>query len=156
MVQITFTPGDDRFVINSQQKPRIFQAVALGANGIGIYGINDTRQQLLHTTHYSEVFVNGVSYPSQSALIATLLPILYNTDTTGGGGETHINDKHYVHDQNTPSAVWICNHNLNKYPAVTVLDSTGREVEGEIDHTDTTQAVLTFNGGGFSGKATFN
>ena len=32
-------------------------------------------------------------------------------------------DKHYLHTQGTAQAVWVVNHNMGKYPSVTVLDS---------------------------------
>ena len=64
-------------------------------------------------------------------------------------------DKNYVHVQNTPSTSWVINHNLAKYPSVTVLDSAGTEVVGAIVHNSINQCVVTFSAG-FSGKATCN
>lgn len=44
---------------------------------------------------------------------------------------------------------------MNKYPAVTVHDSTGDEVEGDIAHVDTNNLVIQFSAP-FSGKITCN
>lgn len=61
-------------------------------------------------------------------------------------------DKQYVHNQKTSAEVWEINHNLNKYPAVTVVDSAGSKVVGECDYIDLNNVRLTFKGA-FSGKA---
>jgi hypothetical protein len=41
-------------------------------------------------------------------------------------------DLSYVHTQTVPAASWTINHNLGKYPAVTVADSSGSVVEGDV------------------------
>jgi hypothetical protein len=64
-------------------------------------------------------------------------------------------DKTYVHVQNTPASIWSITHNLNKYPTVTVIDSSDREVEGEVEYVDLNSIIVTFSAG-FSGKASLN
>ena len=61
----------------------------------------------------------------------------------------------YVFTQSTPAAVWTINHDLNKYPAVSIVDSANDEVIGEVHYTSTSQVVITFSAG-FSGKAFLN
>ena len=61
----------------------------------------------------------------------------------------------YVFTQSTPSATWTINHDLNKYPAVSIVDSANDEVIGEVHYTSTTQVVVTFSAA-FSGKAFLN
>ena len=61
-------------------------------------------------------------------------------------------DLAYAHTQGTSSATWTVNHNLDFYPNVTVVDSGGTIVEGEIAYTSRNQVVLTFQAA-FSGKA---
>lgn len=47
--------------------------------------------------------------------------------------------------QNTPAAVWIINHNLNRAgPPVVVVDSSQREVEGSLSYPDDDTVVVTF------------
>ena len=58
----------------------------------------------------------------------------------------------YCHIQSIPSRVWTINHGMNRNIAITVVDSAGTEVEGEISHVDLNTVVVTF-AGGFSGKA---
>ena len=35
---------------------------------------------------------------------------------------------------NVPSTLWVINHNLNRYPSVTIIDSSGNEMFGSITH----------------------
>ena len=58
----------------------------------------------------------------------------------------------YVHDQGVPSTVWNVSHSLGGYPNVTVVDSAGTRVEGEIIYVDANNITLTFSAA-FSGKA---
>lgn len=58
----------------------------------------------------------------------------------------------YHHVQHTASANWTISHNLNFYPNVTVQDSAGTILEGEITYTDTQQLTVHFTSA-FSGDA---
>ena len=66
-----------------------------------------------------------------------------------------VNDKNFVYVQATSSDIWEITHNLNKYPAVTVVDSGGSVVIGEIVYIDKNNIRITF-ASAFSGKAYFN
>ena len=66
-----------------------------------------------------------------------------------------VNDKNFVYVQATSSDIWEITHNLNKYPAVTVVDSGGSVVVGEIVYIDKNNVRITFTSA-FSGKAYFN
>jgi hypothetical protein len=61
----------------------------------------------------------------------------------------------YVHDQSTPAAIWTINHNLNRFPAVSIVDSSNKVVEGDIEYLNSNSVRLTF-AGAFSGKAYMN
>ena len=85
---------------------------------------------------------------------------LYTTDVVDTKIETALsgsgsNDKTYRHVQGSPSSVWNVSHNLNKRPAVTVADSGGTEVEGDVLYVNDNQVQLLFNAA-FSGEAYFN
>ena len=69
--------------------------------------------------------------------------------------ETIMPDKHFVHTQNIASDIWEINHNLGKYPAITIVDSAGTLVVGEILYLSLNSVRITFIGG-FAGKAYFN
>lgn len=65
-------------------------------------------------------------------------------------------DLNYTHQQGVPSDVWLIEHNLGKYPSVTVVDSSGAEVEGDVDRSlGLNQLRVTFSGA-FSGFAYLN
>jgi hypothetical protein len=58
----------------------------------------------------------------------------------------------YEHTQGAASATWNIVHNLNFHPNVTVQDSAGNIVEGEIAYTNSDSLVVTFSAA-FSGMA---
>lgn len=77
------------------------------------------------------------------------------TGATGATGAPGSGDLTYVHNQLAASATWTINHNLGKYPSVTIVDSAGTIVEGNITHTDANTSVATFSAV-FGGKAYCN
>jgi hypothetical protein len=58
----------------------------------------------------------------------------------------------YNYTQGSPSDTWNITHNLHFYPNVTVQDSAGNIVEGEISYTDSDSLIVTFSNS-FSGEA---
>lgn len=58
----------------------------------------------------------------------------------------------YVFNQATPSATWVITHPLAYYPSVTVVDSAGSVVEGDLKYTSATSLTVSFSGA-FSGTA---
>lgn len=64
-------------------------------------------------------------------------------------------DKTYTHVQGSSSATWTVTHNLAKFPSVTVVDSGGTEVEGEVTHIDNNSLTISFTAP-FSGTAYMN
>lgn len=93
-----------------------------------------------------------------------MLPIKLNTETgeeiigkiKADEIDSSVNlDKNYVHEQIIPSTNWTITHNLNKVPSVTILDSSNRDVKGEMEVINNNEIVLSFNGA-FSGKAHLN
>ncbi len=64
-------------------------------------------------------------------------------------------DKHYVHNQGTPSAIWAIEHSLGKLPSVTSVNNNNIEVKGQVQYIDNNNLTITFSAG-FSGKAYLN
>jgi len=95
------------------------------------------------------------------------LPILsegemgFCTDTKEiyiGNGITNMlinQNKSYVHNQLSASSEWIINHNLNNHPNVTVVDSAGSVVVGDITYISENEVRISFTAS-FSGKAYLN
>lgn len=74
-----------------------------------------------------------------------------DTGIYAGGND----DKNYIHNQSTASARWVVVHNLNKYPSVSITDSAGSQVFGEVQYVDENNLIITFSAA-FSGKAYMN
>jgi hypothetical protein len=68
------------------------------------------------------------------------------------GPPAEAEDVSYVHEQGFPASVWDITHGLGWYPNVTVVDSAGTVVEGEIGYPGPNGVVLTFSSA-FSGRA---
>jgi len=63
-----------------------------------------------------------------------------------------IEDSRYTHTQMIPAATWTITHNLGFHPHVTVVDSSGREVEGDTQYLTPDVVVVSFSSP-FAGKA---
>ena len=64
-------------------------------------------------------------------------------------------DLSYPHPQIPPEKVWVVHHNLGKYPSVTVVDTAGNVVYGDVQHLDQYNLTITFSCA-FSGYAYCN
>ena len=66
----------------------------------------------------------------------------------------------YIHNQSSTSATWAVTHNLNRFPAVTVIDSADTVVQGTIVYNTANKLTITFFSEGdalaFQGKAYLN
>ena len=61
----------------------------------------------------------------------------------------------YVHNQAQASSEWTIHHGLKKYPSVSIVDSAGSVVFGDIQYIDDNNLVCRFSSA-FSGKAYLN
>jgi|SaaInlV_120m_DNA_3_1039746.scaffolds.fasta_scaffold07702_2 hypothetical protein len=61
----------------------------------------------------------------------------------------------YTHDQGIPSSLWTIDHDLDRHPSITVVDSSGSTVNGEVTYTDSNSVTIEFNAA-FSGLAYLN
>jgi hypothetical protein len=64
-------------------------------------------------------------------------------------------DKTFEYTQVSPAATWNIQHNLNKFPSITVIDTLDTVVVGEYTYIDNNNVTLTFSAG-FAGKAYLN
>jgi hypothetical protein len=64
-------------------------------------------------------------------------------------------DKHYTHNQGIANATWNVTHNLNKFPSVSVVLSTGQKGYGDVTYTDANNLTVSF-AAAESGKAYIN
>jgi hypothetical protein len=64
-------------------------------------------------------------------------------------------DKTFEFTQGVPSTTWNIQHNLNKFPSITVIDTADTVVTGQYTYIDNNNVTLTFSAG-FAGKAYLN
>ena len=64
-------------------------------------------------------------------------------------------DKFFTFVQSGASATWTIQHNLEKFPSVTVIDSANNVVYGNTTYTDENNLIINFSAP-FSGKAYLN
>ena len=61
----------------------------------------------------------------------------------------------FIFNQGVPASTWNIQHNLGKFPSITVVDTAGTVVMGQYDYVDNNNITLTF-AAGFAGKAYLN
>jgi hypothetical protein len=64
-------------------------------------------------------------------------------------------DKYFRYEQAMPAQTWQILHKLNKRPSVTVTDSAGTSVIGQVEYINENSLVITFTAA-FSGYAELN
>lgn len=64
-------------------------------------------------------------------------------------------DAAFIHTQTTPAATWTIAHDLGKYPAVTIMDSAGNQIVGDVQYVDADNLNIVFTST-ISGKAYLN
>ena len=61
----------------------------------------------------------------------------------------------YTHNQIAASTDWTITHNLGRYPSVTIVDSGGNVVIGDVEYMDSNNITVHFTAA-FGGKAYLN
>lgn len=110
---------------------------------VGLDSSNMTKLTEAYNNIINEINVS--TSPTQTAI--TLV-------TESGDLITTTFNSSYIHEQTVAANQWIINHNLNKYPSVTIVNNLNVEVVGDITYTNTNQVVLSFSNS-FTGKAFF-
>lgn len=64
-------------------------------------------------------------------------------------------DKTYYFEQTTASDTWEIIHNLNKYPNVTAIDTTNRQIFGGVEYKSLNKLIINFSAA-TAGSATLN
>lgn len=78
---------------------------------------------------------------------------LYLSTPSGGGGGS--GDSNFTFDQLSASSTWNVVHGLGKFPSVSVVDSSGNSVIGDVHYVDTNSLTIAFSSI-FSGTAYLN
>ena len=69
--------------------------------------------------------------------------------------ESFVADKTFVFEQGVAADVWEIQHNLNKKPSVTIVDSAENIITAEVEYIDSNNIVVSMNGA-TTGKAYLN
>lgn len=85
-MQIFQNIDEQTFKLNGLKYVKNFMVNKQGINNISVYNAYDTRQQLLSSTHFSQISVNDVVFNTLFELIDVLAPLLFYKQ--GGGGST--------------------------------------------------------------------
>lgn len=130
-----------------------------------IYGVNTTTGSLLWPPTYKP---KGMYLSNGTEWIKQPVPGFATQAETNAGviddktispktlaGAGIISDKNFTFTQATASAIWNVVHNLGKYPSVSILDTAGTEIGGEVENVSINEINIKFNAP-FSGVATLN
>ena len=156
----------------AERRGPVFENCALSDDGKGLEVYIPLSQCYLGTgelmvimTEYLDDtnFPNGIREKKTTGKCGVLLwrgnSGVYSSIDSGIGGEGPVSggsgDKNFVFSQSTPSSAWTINHKLDKFPAVSVMDSAGTAVYGDIEYVDENTCIIRFNYA-FSGKAILN
>lgn len=80
---------------------------------------------------------------------------VFNTDSFVTRDEVTEMLQTYVFTQGVANQIWNINHNLNNYPSVTVVDTSGNEVVGDVTYIDKNNITIEFSSA-FAGSAYLN
>ena len=98
---------------------------------------------------------NNIEIKSGTVISVTVPEQSPSNVTIAGMKAIGITDSRFEYEQTSSSKVWTINHNLNKKPSVTIVDSGDNVVIGEVQYVDNNNLTVSFNAS-FSGKAYLN
>lgn len=112
-------------------------------------------QRVSEVTEIFEGFINievvlGDLVPTVLDNIKTEISNISTSGISSSGG-----DKSYEFNQLSPKKIWNIPHGLNKRPSVTIVDSGGTEVKGDVKYDDNNNATISFTAA-FAGMAYLN
>ena len=114
----------------------------------------DTYQGLIKTSDNQQV--SGAKQLSDGN--GNLLPITVSTESVAMTGSVTANGESltsFTHNQTVAAVEWTINHNMNKKPSVTIVDSANTYVIGEVEYLDSNSLRVSFKYA-FKGKAYLN
>ena len=97
----------------------------------------------------------NINVPTQNGTSISLPQKSITNVTISGLRSTGTSDANFEYQQTSSSSEWQINHNLNKKPSVTIVDTGDNVVVGEVQYIDNNNLTVSFNAS-FSGKAYLN
>jgi hypothetical protein len=123
-----------------------------------IEGLPSNEFKKIYTIHYrcSSAFMN--SFKAKMLMITDhrVNHMVVNSSVVDGGLKIDsAGDKQFIFTQDLDESVWNIDHGMNKYPSIEVIDSSGSNVEGDIEFSSINNVELRFSIP-ISGKAFLN
>ena len=118
----------------------------------------DSKVETIDATNTTFIDMTPTSPTSGDVVITSTLSATGTPDNTNflRGDNTWVEaDKTFVFTQAVPSLVWSIQHNLGKFPSVSVVDTGNTTVISQIDYIDNNNLTIT-NSAQFAGKAYLN
>lgn len=137
--------GDTTPLIEEMVGNKIILARMDQMNNFGIFNLTSW------TAHPTEpdFFVAELSHVTSSGVLSDEKGIGFALYSVVGG------DLNYTHIQSTSDVEWHIVHNLGKNPSVTIVDSAGTMVAGDVDYVNVNELFVRFKYP-FKGKAFLN
>ncbi len=150
LAQFTQERGKDGWLVN----------IDLGtSNDVTIKMPNNIKAGILNIACYGEITEedeNGVKdFIKKVGTTSYSIPIVESGIDEDDLEIDIVGDKNYVHEQMQASNEWNINHKLKKYPSVSIIDSAGTNVIGEVTYLDENSLRINFSSI-MSGKAFLN
>lgn len=139
--------------INTLVNEAIIIAQCDNLNNFGIYKFISIADVVGNTNFVDitlEVVNSNGSILDEKFYAIAVYPGFVNPDIDPSTG-----DKNFVYTQAVPSTLWTIEHNLNKYPSVSVVNINNVAMYGDITYIDENNLQIEFSAG-FSGKAYMN
>lgn len=87
------------------------------------------------------IYITKIDTPAGTPVTDTLYYSLFVQGVTDGS------DKTFIHEQSEPLAIWSITHNMDKYPAVTIIgdfDEGAETVLGDVEYMDRSTLTIQF------------
>jgi hypothetical protein len=117
-------------------------------NNFGTYKVTSIEESVTEPDFFVVTVANTHSNGSIVLDKSYIFSEFANPDSDAG-------DLHFVFTQGISSLTWEVEHNLNKFPSITVIDTGNTVVVGQYKYIDNNNVTLTFSAA-FAGKAYLN
>lgn len=89
---------------------------------------------------------NGIARKKTGAIVNKTMEPSHTVIPDGHTLESHTEgDKYFAYEWRKPTTKITINHNLEKNPSVTVIDTAGSEILGDIEYVDQNTLTLIFS-----------
>ncbi|MPM28757.1 hypothetical protein SDC9_75285 [bioreactor metagenome] len=118
------------------------------------YTVTDQRVTEVREIYEEKIYVEITIGNVEGTVIDNINSSISNIPNEGGSSSSG-GDKSYEFNQLSPKKIWNIPHGLNKRPSVTIVDSGGTEVKGDVKYDDNNNATISFTAA-FAGIAYLN